>query len=45
MRKGRDGENGGEKNDENSGHYIIASSQPLERWPLEGRTLVPISTR
>ena len=48
MRKGRDGEkrkkkrekNGGEKKekntDENSGHYVIASSRPLER-----RTLAP----
>ena len=31
-----------EKTDENSGHYVIASSQPPEwRW-LERRTLVPI---
>ena len=30
------------KNDENSGHYIIASSRPPERRPLERRTLVPI---
>ena len=30
MRKGRDGGNGGkkEKTDENSGHYVIASSRP-----------------
>ena len=43
MRKGRDGEkrekNGGgkkrEKTDENSGHYVIASSRPPERRPLE----------
>ena len=46
MRKGRDGEkkkgkkNGGkkEKTDENSGHYVIASSRPTER-----RTLAPKS--
>ena len=31
-----------EKNDENSGHYVIASSQLPERRPLEHRTLVPI---
>jgi len=44
MRKGRDreknevGERGQkEKNDENSGHYVIASSRPPERC-----TLVPI---
>ena len=43
MRKGNDGgkkqekkEGGKEKNDENSDHYVIASSRPLER-----RTLVP----
>ena len=53
MRKGRDGEkkrNGGktgkkkkkkEKTDENSGHYVIASSRPLERRPLECRMLMP----
>ena len=49
MRKGRDGEKWGEKNggkkeektDENSGHYVIASSRPPERQPLERRTLVP----
>ena len=53
MRKGRDGEkrgvekrerNGGkkrEKTDDYSGHYIIASSRPLERRPLERRPLVP----
>ena len=28
--------------DENSGHYVIPSSRPLERRPLERRTLVPI---
>ena len=47
MRKGRDGgkkrgekkrEKKREKTDENSGHYVIASSRPLER-----RTLVPKS--
>ena len=52
MRKGRDGEKKtggkkrGEKNnkktDENSGHYVIASSRLPERRPLERRTLVPI---
>ena len=51
MRKGRDGgkrggkKNGGkkrkEKTDENSGHYVIASSRPLERQPMERRTLAP----
>ena len=35
------GEKEEEKNDENSGHYVIASSQPPERWQLELRTLVP----
>ena len=47
MREGRDGDkkNGGkkEKTDENSGHYVIASSQPPERRPLECRTLAPKS--
>ena len=54
MRKGRDGEKRGkktggkkrekkrEKTDENSGHYVIASSRPLERRLLERRTLAPI---
>ena len=54
MRKGRDGEkkNGKktgkktgkkrEKTDGNSGHYVIASSRPPERRPLERRTLAPI---
>ena len=53
MRKGRDGEkqekkNGEktgkkrEKTDGNSGHYVIASSRPPERQPLECRRLVPI---
>ena len=50
MRKGRDGEKRGkktgkkkekEKTDENSGHYVIASSRPPERRPLERRTLAP----
>ena len=46
MRKGRDGEkkNGKkkekEKTDENSGHYVIASSWLPERRPLERRTIV-----
>ena len=31
-----------EKTDENSGHYVIASSRPPERRPLERRTLAPI---
>ena len=54
MREGRDGGKNGEKNgkkkkkkektDENSGHYVIASSRPPERRPLERRTLAPIST-
>ena len=30
-----------EKTDENSGHYVIASSRPPERQPLERRTLAP----
>ena len=30
-----------EKTDENSGHYIIASSGPPKRWLLERHTLVP----
>ena len=30
-----------EKTIENSGHYVIASSRPPERRPLERRTLVP----
>ena len=54
MRKGRDGEKNGknakkngkkkeeENKDENSGHYVIASSRPPERRPLERRTIVPI---
>ena len=50
MRKGRDGgKTGGEKGekkektDENSGHYVIASSRQPERRPMERRTLAPIS--
>ena len=31
-----------EKTDENSGHYVIASSRPPERRPLERSTLAPI---
>ena len=47
MRKGRDGgKKRGKKEekntDENSGHYVIASSRP-ERRPLERRTLAPIN--
>ena len=44
MRKGRNGGNGKkkEKTDENSGHYVIASSRPPERQPLERNTLAPI---
>ena len=49
MRKGRDG---GEKNgkkrekiDDYSGHYVIDSSRPTERRPLERRTLVPICSK
>ena len=36
-------EKNGEKKkvDENSGHYVIASSVPPERRPLEHRTLMP----
>ena len=50
MRKGRDGgkkktgKKTGEKKentDENSGHYVIASSRPPERRLLERRTLAP----
>ena len=48
MRKGRDGgktgkkgEKKGEKTDDYSGHYVIASSRPPERRPLERRTLAP----
>ena len=46
MRKGRDGEKKlgekKEKTDGNSGYYVIASSRPPERRPLERRLLVPI---
>ena len=31
----------GEKTNENSGRYVIASSRPPEQRPLECRTLVP----
>ena len=53
MRKGRDGGTGEkmgggrektekkEKTDENSGHYVVASSRPPEHRPLEHRTLAP----
>ena len=34
-----------EKNGVFSGHYVIASSLPPERRPLERRTLVPIYDR
>ena len=55
MRKGRDGgkkreKRGGKKRekkentDENSGHYVIASSRPPKRRPLERRTLAPIQS-
>ena len=46
MKKGRDGGNGEgkkEKTDENSGHYVIASSRLPKRRPLERRTLAPIN--
>ena len=46
MRKVDDGEKKEKKEKENnevfSGHYVIASSRPPERRPLERRTLVPI---
>ena len=49
MRKGRDGEKcekktekKGEKTDDYSGNYVIASSRLPERQPLERHTLVPI---
>ena len=32
---------GGGKTDGNSGHYVIASSRPHKRQPMERRTLVP----
>ena len=35
-KKGGDGETGKKENtDDYSGHYVIASSQLPERWPLE----------
>ena len=46
----KNGKNGGgkkmgekkrEKTDGNSGHYVIASSRPPERRPLERHMLVP----
>ena len=49
MRKGRDGEKRkkrgekGEKTDDYSGHYVISSSRPPKRRPLERRTLMPIN--
>ena len=33
---------GEKKTDDYSGHYVIASSRPPERRPLERRPLVPI---
>ena len=45
MRKGRDGEKWGEKEEKTrdySGRYVIARSRPPERRPLERRMLVPI---
>ena len=49
MRKGRDGEEEktgkkGEKTDDYRSHYVIASSRPPKRRPLERRPLVPIWT-
>ena len=44
MRKGNsraNEEENGEKTDENSGHYVIASSRPPKRRLLEHRTLAP----
>ena len=35
----------GEKTDDYIGHYVIASSWPPERQPLERRPLVPILSR
>ena len=43
MKKGRDREKK-EKTDDYSGHYVIASSGPPERGPLERRLLVPIAS-
>ena len=50
MRKGRDGGNGKKtggkkKTDGNSGHFVVASSRPPERRPLERRTLAPIKKK
>ena len=48
MRKGRDEKKKTgkkEKTDENSGHYVIPSSRPPERRPLERRTLAPKERR
>ena len=47
MRKGRDGgetgkKNGGGEKEKTDGHYVIASSRPPERRPLERRMLAPI---
>ena len=48
IRKGCDGgkkmgkKTGEKKTEKNSGHYVIASSRPPERRPLERRTLAPI---
>ena len=44
MRKVDDGERKEKREEKNvvfSGHYVIASSRPPERRPLECRTLVP----
>ena len=40
-KKGEKREGKKEKTDGNSGHYVIASSRPPERRPLERRTLAP----
>ena len=48
MRKVDDGEKKKEKKEKNvvfSGHYVIASSRPPERRPLERRTLAPIKSQ
>ena len=48
MRKGRDGgkktgKKPSKKTDENSGHYVIASSRPPERWnAARSRQLNPL---
>ena len=41
MGKKRGGKKEKEKTDENSGHYVIASSRPPERRPLERHSLAP----